>query len=100
VVWPGGWDQPHVASEVCELGIARELIQVRTGHNVGRETACGILVKGTDEAIVKEMEEVFMYMISEDGDVMRERCEQVRKMVAEDMESGISHDNMLALGRM
>jgi S-adenosylmethionine:diacylglycerol 3-amino-3-carboxypropyl transferase len=100
VVWPGGWDQPHVASEVCQLGIARELVQVRTGHNIGRETARGILVEGTDEAIALEMEEVFRFMVSEQAERMMKRCEEVRELVKEDMERGDSHKNMLALGAL
>ena len=97
-MWPGAWDQPNVANELCELGIARELIQVRTGHEVRRRTARGVLVEGTHEAILKEMEEVFGLMASGKSQKLRKRCEEVRKLVVEDMESGISLKNMLALG--
>ena len=98
VVWPGGWDQPLVASEVRELGVARELVQVRTGYNIGQQTARSVLAEGTDEAIKREMEEVVEFMISEKTDGMRERCKEVKKMVIEDMESGKSWENMMALG--
>ena len=99
-MWPGGWDQPHVANEVVELGIAREFVQTRMGYNIGRKTARGVLVTGTDQAILEEMEEIFTFMSSAAGEKMRKWCEEVKQMVIQDMESGRSHENMLALGRL
>ena len=99
-MWPGGWDQPHVANEVVELGVAREFVQTREGYNIGRKTARGVLVTGTDQAILEEMEEIFTFMSSENGEKMRKRCEEVKQKVVQDMESGRSYENMVALGQL
>lgn len=87
-----------MANEVVQLGIALELVQVRTGHSVRKKTARGVLVDGTEEAIVKEMGEAFVNLTSTRGYAIRKRCEEVKTMVVEDMERGPSYRNMMALG--
>jgi len=51
VAWPGAFDQPSIASQLFNLGVAIEIIQVRTGHTIGPKTALGVMVEGTEEAI-------------------------------------------------
>ena len=98
VIWPGGWDQPFIANELVHLGIALELVQVRTGLNVGRTMARGCLIEGTDQAIKREMTEVVQVISSDKGDVMRRRAEEVKELTLKDMESGTSFKEMMCLG--
>ena len=94
-MWPGGWDQPFVANELDSLGVAHELVQVRTGHNVGKVTAKGVKVVGTDEAFKEELALALSKL-----NTMRERCRTVGAAVIEDMEQGEAHRSMLRLGQL
>ena len=86
VIWPGGWDQPFIANELVHRGIALELVQIRTGLNIGRTMARGTKIVGTPKAIKDEMEE------------MRMRVQRMKGEVIKDMQEGGSMRNMMRLG--
>jgi len=98
VMWPDAWDANFIARKYEELGIAIELLQVRTRH-VGR-TARGVKIVGTEEAMVAEMKDVIEVFKSDRGDKIRMRVQEVRKLVLEDMEAGDSFRGMLELGHL
>ena len=98
VAWPGAWDQPFIASQLVSLGIAIELVQVRSGHNIGRRTARGVLVKGTTEGIREEIEQVFGMLMGAEGKKMRLRAKELQKRVVEDSEVGEARSGMEKLG--
>ena len=83
-----------MANHLTHLGVGQELFQIRTGHNIGKITATGVHITGTDEAISAEMDEVFSRLKGEKGMRWRETCERVRVMIREDMEEGESRKNM------
>lgn len=96
VAWPGAWDQPVIARQIAHLGIGIELIQTR--HNIGKTTATGVEIIGTDEAIKQEFKDVFG-KLHEREDV-RERMKLVGEEVRRDMESGAAWENMQKLGQL
>ena len=100
VVWPAAWDQPHIANELVHLGIAIELVQFRTGRNVGRTMARGTKIIGTFEAMQQELQEAFKTMRSEKGDEMRKRAREVMGTVRKDMQEGKSWENMMKIGKL
>jgi len=100
IMWPGAWDQPFIASQLSAAGVAYELVQPRTGHNIGRRTARGVVVKGTTEAIRAEMEAVFLSASGKDGDEMRARMKALGERVREDCDHGEAKASMIALGHL
>ena len=89
-----------MAKQLTHLGIAQELIQVRTGHNIGRKTALGFMVHGKEETIKREMEDVLLGLTREGGERMRREAAQVRDEIREDVESGGSYREMIEVGKL
>ena len=81
---------------------AFELIQLRTGPNVGRPVMRGGFVKGTDEAIRTEMRDVFARARGEEGEEKRRNMLKLRDIVRQSTfeETGLSWDAMNRLGRV
>lgn len=93
VLWPAAYDQVQTALAFSNnpLRIGDELKQIRNGYNIGRRTACGILVEGTDMAIRHEFAGVFGAMQGQLGHMLRGRITNMRDEMKEDMKWGGSH---------
>jgi hypothetical protein len=72
-------------------------VQVRNGQNIGRRTASGVLVEGTDEAISREFRQVFDTMNDEVGRGLRRNVERMGQDMVCDAEYGFSHEAMRRL---
>ena len=80
--------------------MAFELLQIRTGHNIGRKTATGVFVEGTEEAIRKEFKAVFGTLSGPEGEKIRKRAKKIQLQIKEDVKSGASYRQMMELGRL
>lgn len=98
VLWPGSCDQVQTSSAASELyGCAYELLQIRNGYNIGRKTARGPTVHGTEAAIRAEFSEVFGGMRGELGARLRRGMERLADKVDLDSSSGESWQAMRRL---
>ena len=99
VLWPSAYDQVQtaLAFSLDPLQIGVELKQIRNGFNVGRRTACGLLVQGTKEAMSKEFHDVFQAIRGTLGQKLRKRIIDMRGEVMLDMQSGKSSEAMRQL---
>ncbi|KAH9903095.1 UDP-Glycosyltransferase/glycogen phosphorylase [Cubamyces lactineus] len=80
IVWPIIADQPGNAVHVSEnLGIAYELLQVRTGNGLGRIYRTGKAPVGTIKAVREEVRDVLARAFGEDGEKKRARIQELRK---------------------
>ena len=77
-----------------------ELVQGRSGRNVGRRTALGQTIKGTPEALGAELVEVLDSMRGDKGKAMRLRARQVRQELVKDMSDGGAWRTMWDLGNI
>ena len=99
VLWPASGDQVQIANffgRVLQIGI--ELLQVRNGYSIGRRTAGGVFVEGTDSAIKKELETVFEEVGQ--GQLwkrLKRNVEELSEEIRVDSESGLSWADLLAL---
>ena len=74
------------------------MLQVRNGYNIGRRTALGVLVEGTEESMSKEFREVLHGMIrGKMGELKRENMEKLADQMREDSDSGSSKEELLRL---
>jgi len=99
VLWPAAYDQVQTALAFSNdpLRIGVELKQVRNGSNIGRRTACGVLVEGTEMAIRHEFAGVFGAMQSQLGQMLRGTITNMRDEMKEDMEWGGSRQALQRL---
>ena len=100
VFWPGSGDQPATSISLThEFKVGIELLQIRNGFNVGRRTALGVLVEGTEQSMRKEFHDVFEGMMrGEMGKTCRVNVEQLaEEMKADSSESGESTKEMRRL---
>lgn len=99
VFWPGSGDQIQTANALTHnFDVGVELLQVRNGYNVGRWTALGVLVEGTEQAMRKEFQEVFEGMVGgERGKRLRENIRTLGEEVRRDSVEGESRKDMLRL---
>lgn len=102
VFWPASYDQVQTAvgfsHEPLRIGV--ELLQVRNGYNIGRGTASGVFVHGTEGAIRDEITRVFESLRGELGTRLRARVKQMKGEVEEDRQHGESRlamDKLLSL---
>ena len=98
VIWPGAWDQPYIANQLVTLGVALEIVQARTGLQIARRTARGILVTGTNEAVSLEIKGAFKTLTGQEGQRMRTAMQRLRDRVKRDMEEGEAKEALLRLG--
>jgi hypothetical protein len=102
VLWPCSGDQvqtANVADQIYSCGY--ELLQIRNGYNVGRKTARGPIVTGTDEALRTEFVEVFSGMKGDLGARLRRGMEKVADDVEKDCaQGGASWQAMRRLANM
>ena len=79
--------------------IGRELLQVRNGYNIGRETATGVMVEGTEQAMREEYQEVIGGSLrGELGKTLRRNIKELSKEMARDgEEGGLSRQALLRL---
>jgi hypothetical protein len=89
VLWPCSGDQVQTASAADQVyGCGYELLQIRTGYNVGRKAARGPIVVGTDESLRAEFIEVFGGMKGELGARLRQAMDRTADDVEKDCASG------------
>ena len=98
MIWPGAWDQGYIANELAQLGNAIELVQVRTGHAIGKTTATGITILGSDTAMSGEFDTALRALRQDP--VLRAKAVEIGQRVREDMDSGEAYEAMMALGSL
>lgn len=100
-MWPVAYDQPAIAAQMSLThDAAFELINTRTGVNVGKPTARGVMCEGTDEALRKEMKDVFERMRGEEGERKRRNMLGLREKYRKSRESGLSRKAMEEVGKI
>ena len=82
-----------------DLGVAIELIQVRTGPGVGRPTYRGIIPVDSPEALMAEFAETWKRLRGAEGLQMTMKIRALNKAVRQSWEDGKSHEAMMSLGR-
>lgn len=94
--------EPFIASALSQppFSAAFELIQIRTGPNVGRPVYRGGFVEGTDAAIREEMRDVFARARGPEGEEKRRNMAALRELVNKSSfgENGSARDAMARLG--
>ena len=88
-----------LTSKVCELGIAIELFQIRTGDPVNRPSLRGPVPLDTETARSDEMMDVWRRVRGSEGDKMREKIKVVRARVLESWSEGGIKTEMGMLAR-
>jgi hypothetical protein len=103
VLWPAAYDQVQTASAFSwsesPYRIGVELLQVRNGYNIGRETASGVFVHGTVDAMREEFQQVLLDMQGEMGEGLRRRVDEMAREMRDDMEFGESKRALMRLAR-
>ncbi len=96
-----GIDQPLIANEFSRhYHVAWELYQVRRGPGVGRKTSTGVVVEGTEEAMKRELRDVFEKMRGREGEELRSNVRELRETVSRTRrEGGKSHGEIKKLSR-
>ena len=81
ICWPFAGDQPTASAHLsCNLKVAFELIEVRTGPDGLKPILRnGLAAKGTREAVGKEFREVLDACRSEQGEEFRENAEEMKR---------------------
>ncbi|EIW62965.1 UDP-Glycosyltransferase/glycogen phosphorylase [Trametes versicolor FP-101664 SS1] len=89
IMWPFGADQPLNAVHLSEnLGVAYELIEVRSGHGLKPILRNGRQAAGTTEALQAEARDVLAKAFGEDGAKKRAKLQQLRSEVLSEWEEG------------
>ncbi|KAI0633272.1 UDP-Glycosyltransferase/glycogen phosphorylase [Trametes polyzona] len=89
IVWPFDADQPINAVHLAEnLGVAYELIEVRSGHGLKPIFRNGRQPAGTVDAVKAEAREVLTKAFGEDGAQKRAKLLQLRKAVLAEWDEG------------
>ena len=100
VFWPGSGDQPATSISLThEFKVGVELLQIRNGFSIGRRTALGVLVEGTEQSMRKEFQDVFDGMMrGELGKRLRGNVEKLaEEMKADTSDSGESTKDLRRL---
>ncbi|KAG9012068.1 hypothetical protein FRB93_002211 [Tulasnella sp. JGI-2019a] len=102
ILWPIAYDQPYIAAVLTRKHkVAFELLQVRTGINVGRPTAgSGTIVLGTDAAIREEMRSVLTLTRGEDAEALRSNMKVLQRAFKESHDSGTARQAMERFGHI
>ncbi|KAG8879662.1 hypothetical protein FRB98_005572 [Tulasnella sp. 332] len=102
ILWPIAFDHPYISAVVTrEAKVAFELLQVRTGVNVGRPTAgTGTTVTGTDASIREEMRSVFEAMSGQAGKELRDNVKVLQKVFRDSHKSGGARQAMERFGHI
>lgn len=88
-MWPFGADQPLNAVHLSEnLGVAYELIEVRSGHGLKPILRNGRKAAGTTEALQAEARDVLTRAFGEDGAKKRAKLQQLRSEVLSEWDEG------------
>jgi len=99
VLWPIMADQPQNAAHLSiDLGVAIELIQVRTGPGVGRPTYRGITPMDSPGALMAEFAGTWERLRGTEGLQMTMKIRALSKAVRESRKDGKSHEAMMSLG--
>ena len=81
ICWPFAGDQPTTSAHIsCNLKVAFELVEVRTGPDgLKPMLRNGLAAKGTPEAVGKEFREVLDACRGEQGDELRRNAQEMRR---------------------
>ena len=75
-------DQPLIALHLVNIGVAYELLEVRTGeHGLKTIYRTGKAPEGTVDAIRREMIDVLTKALGEDGEKKRAKLQELRHAV-------------------
>lgn len=99
-MWPGANDHPYIANQLSHLGCAFELLQERTGPNIGQTTARGVYIDGSEAAQARELKQVLTDAFGEPDQRMREEMGKLRIRVEEDMTHGDAWKVMQSFGEL
>lgn len=89
ICWPFDGDQPAAAAHLSEnLGVAFELVEVRTGNGLQPLCRTGQAPQGTREAVGVEIRTVIDASRGQQGAEMRKQAEKIKVKFAEAWEGG------------
>ena len=81
------------------MGVAIELVQVRTGPGVGRPTYRGITPVDSPEALMAEFVETWKRLRGPEGLQMTVNIKALNEAMRDSRKDGKSHEAMMSLGK-
>ena len=88
ICWPFATDQQTNAIQLRQLGVAYELLEVRTGHGLRPIYRLGRAPKGTLEALREELDDILSKAFGEDGKNKRRKVEEVGRQLRHAWDEG------------